>query len=118
MMAQDEKQLNALFNRLGSAERETLLAFAEFLVARSGGAEGVAEAAIPQPIPRPAEESVVAAIKRLSTSYQMIDRSKMLHETTALMSQHVMQGRDAAEVIDELELLFQRHYDKQFGGRD
>lgn len=27
------------------------------------------------------------------------------------MTQHVMQGRDRIEVIDELEVLFRRHYE-------
>jgi hypothetical protein len=26
-----------------------------------------------------------------------------------------LQGREAAEVIDELEILFRKHYEKQFG---
>jgi len=117
-MAQDESRLTELFRRLGSGERETLLAFAEFLVSRSGVADVPAEVAAPAPIPRPEQESVVAAIKRLSASYHMVDRSKMLHETSALMSQHVMQGRAAEEVIDELEVLFLRHYEKQFGPQD
>lgn len=110
-MARDDARLSALFNRLPAAEREMLLAFAEFLVARSA----VPLDTTPKPSERPAQESVVAAIKRLSASYHMLDRSKMLHETSGLMSEHLMQGRPAAEVIDELELLFQRHYQQQFG---
>lgn len=117
-MSQDEKRLNALLAQLGTADRATLLAFAEFLAARAGVSDAPVELATPTPLPRPAEESVVAAIKRLSVSYHMVDRSKMLHETAALMSQHVMQGRAAEEVIDELELLFQHHYEKQAGSRD
>lgn len=117
-MAKDNARLNALFARLGAADRDTLFAFAEFLVARAGVVEEETVPAVPVSLPRPAEESVIAAIKRLSTSYHMLDRSKMLHETSALMSQHVMQGRDAVEVIDELEILFQRHYEKQFGDRE
>jgi hypothetical protein len=41
----------------------------------------------------------------------MLDRSKMLNETSVLMTQHVISGRDAVEVIDELEILFRRHYE-------
>lgn len=110
-MAKDDARLIQLFNRLPAAERETLLAFAEFLVARSGVPVDVT----PKSIERPVQESVVAAIKRLSASYHMLDRSKMLHETSGLMSEHLMQGRAAAEVIDELEDLFRRHYRQQFG---
>lgn len=116
-MANDEGRLVQLYGRLGPADRETLLAFAEFLASRSGAAETAVSVEVVH-LPRPAQESVVAAIKRLSTVYHMVDRSKMLHETSALMSQHLMQGREAAEVIDELERVFQRHYDRQFGTRD
>lgn len=110
-MAQDDARLTALYQRLPAAERETLLAFAEFLVSRSGVPVDIT----PRPTERPAQESVVAAIKRLSASYHMLDRSKMLHETSGLMTEHLMQGRPAPEVIDELEALFRRHYQQQFG---
>lgn len=63
-------------------------------------------------IPRPEEESVVAAIKRLSESYHMLERSALLTETSSLMTAHVMHGRTADEVIDDLEALFQRHYEE------
>ena len=66
----------------------------------------------PERIPRPKEESVVGAIKRLSHSYFMLDRSAMLNDTSSLMGAHVLQGRPASEVIDELEALFARHYVK------
>jgi hypothetical protein len=39
----------------------------------------------------------------------------MLNETSGLMTEHLMQGRPAPEVIDELEALFRRHYQQQFG---
>jgi hypothetical protein len=34
----------------------------------------------------------------------------MLGATSDLVTQHVVQGREAAEVIDELETLFADHY--------
>jgi hypothetical protein len=40
----------------------------------------------------------------------MLDKAKLLNETSALMAQHVMQGRPAEEVIDELEIVFEMHY--------
>lgn len=116
-MADPEAKLLGLFRRLPAAERDTLLAFAEFLSARRCEAGTDPEAVpVPEPLPRPETESVVAAIKRLSAVYHMLDRSKMLHETSALMAQHMMQGRAAVEVIDELEVVFRRHYEKQYGG--
>jgi hypothetical protein len=112
-MAADEKKLLELFSGLDKEHRKTLLEFAEFLHSRSQPIERE----IPEPttIPRPQSESVVAAIKRLSRSYHMLDKSKILHETSALMGQHVMQGRAASEVIDELELIFERHYRSMTG---
>lgn len=108
----DERRLLACFRRLPAEHQSTLLEFAEFLLART---EPVAPDTTPKPIPRPEEESVIGAIKRLSETYHMLDRSKMLHETSGLMAQHVMQGREAGEVIDELEIVFRRHYQQQFG---
>ena len=99
------------FNQLGAAQRETLLSFAEFLL-HQARVDRVPPPALaePNPIPRPESESVVAAIRRLSQTYAMLDRGPMLNETSALMSAHVLQGRAAAEVIDELEGLFARYY--------
>ncbi|GAB6044338.1 hypothetical protein [Endothiovibrio diazotrophicus] len=95
------------FSALDGEGRGQLLAFAEFLYGRRPRKPEVVE---PREIPRPTEESVVKAIRRLSESYPMLDRGKVLHETSMLMSQHVMQGRPAVEVVDDLELLFRRHY--------
>jgi hypothetical protein len=108
-MEKAEKKLLSHFARLPPVERETLLAFAEFLAARSG-ADRPIEA--PEPIPRPGSESVIGAVKRLSATYPMLDKSKVLHETSGLVTQHLMQGRAAVDVIDELEVVFRRHYEK------
>jgi hypothetical protein len=107
----DERRLLKCLRALGSVERETLLAFADFLVARTARRpDEPAVAREPRPAPRPEQESVVGAIKRLSQSYDMLEREALLHETSALMSAHVLQGRSSSEVIDELEALFARHY--------
>ena len=111
-----EKRLIEIYQDLPDDAQKQLIDYAEYLAERHPKPE-------PQnleivEIPRPDEESVVAAIKRLSKSYHMIDRSKMLHETSGLMAQHVMQGRDAVEVIDDLEALFQRFYQDQFGSKE
>jgi len=66
----------------------------------------------PVEIPRPEEERVVAAIKRLSATFPMLQKSSMLNETAALMSEHILKGRDAVEVIDKLEIQFQVRYDE------
>ena len=108
-MDKSEKKLLACFTRLPAAEQETLLAFAEFLAGRVTVDQSFTE---PVTISRPDKESVIAAVKRLSATYPMLDKSKVLHETSHLMTQHLMQGRAAVEVIDELEIVFRRHYER------
>ena len=102
------------FDDLDEVGRQMLLDYAEFLQTKYAApeAQSIAE---PELIPRPDNESVVKAIKRLTASYSMIDRSAILHETSALMAEHVMQGRKANDVIDDLEALFERQYKKLSG---
>jgi len=100
-----------IYRSLDEENRRTLLAFAEFLAARCAERQP-GKLQLPEPSPRPTRESVVAAIKRLSRTYYMLDRSSMLNETSSLMASHVISGRAAAEVIDDLESLFERHYAK------
>ena len=107
-MDASDKKLLKWFSALDGEGRGQLLAFAEFLHGRRPRAP---EVSVPVEIERPTEESVVKAIRRLSDTYPMLDRAKVLHETSMLMSQHVMQGRPAVEVIDDLELLFRRHFE-------
>ncbi len=109
-MSADSDRLLDLFRRLDSEQRSMLLAFAEFLRARASDAEAAPAVPAPIVIPRPEQETVVGAIKRLTRSYPMIDRARVLHKTSALMAEHIMQGRDVVEVIDELEALFQQQY--------
>lgn len=109
----DQQRLLDLYRRLEPAGRETLLSFAEFLVQRGApAAANPAEVPRPAEIPRPAEESVIAAIRRLSATFHMLDKSVLLHETSDLVTAHIMQGRPAVEVIDELEVVFRRHYER------
>lgn len=105
-----EKKLVKIFNQLATPERDMLLGFAEYLAQRSQTTSVDAVAQKPNIIPRPEKESVVAAIKRLSASYPMLDDPVLLNESSTLMSQHVMQGREAETVIDALESMFLRHY--------
>ena len=108
-----EKKLLEIYKTLPDSEREKVISFAEFTATNCEPIEIIIE----KPIfgERPADESVVAGIKRLSEVYHMVDRSKILHETSALMAEHMMQGRAASEVIDDVESLFARTYEKQFG---
>lgn len=108
-MNRDEKDLLNLLRALPPEQQDTLFAFAEFLAARAG--ETQREWGEPEPIPRPAEEKVVHAIKRLRKTYPMLDHSKMLYEVSECMTLHVMQGKPAAEVIDELEGMFRSRFE-------
>ncbi|HEX5636496.1 MAG TPA: Crp/Fnr family transcriptional regulator [Gammaproteobacteria bacterium] len=102
------QQLAQIFAALPEAEQKTLLEFAEFLKSRAPQVEAVPSE--PLQIPRPDEESVIAAIKRLNQTYPMVERKSLLNETSDLMMQHMMRGRAAMEIIDELEALFERKF--------
>lgn len=106
-------RVGEIAEQLPEEQLHTLLQFAEFLLAQAPEQEA-ADAPLPEPksIPRPAQESVIKAMRRLSETYFMLDRGPLLNETSALMAQHVMQGRSAREVIDELEAVFLAHYQK------
>jgi len=114
-----EEQLLSLFRTLSATDRAAVLSFADFLASRSGG-QPASTAPLhqsvavpePEPIPRPEGEKVVAAVKRLSRTYPMLDKNAMLGVTSDLMMQHVLQGREAKEVIDELEQAFRDEYDR------
>ena len=102
-----ERRLTALYEAMSDAARHMLLEYAEFLASRHERPELSLE---PLDIPRPETEAVVAAIRRLVATFMMIERDTLFHETSALMTQHIMQSRPARAVIDDLEILFQRHY--------
>jgi hypothetical protein len=108
-----QQRLLDLFRRLPEAEQQGLLSYAEFLAERATPVtQGPLELPPPAEIPRPGSETVVAAIRRLSETYHMLDKDALLHEASSLMTAHVMQGRPAVEVIDELEVVFRRHYER------
>jgi hypothetical protein len=119
MAGDSGRQLIALLGRLPQEQVKQLIDYAEFLLERHGLPEELLE---PEDIPRPKEETVVQSIKRLRRSYPMLDPSMLFEETSVLMAQHTLQGREAVEIIDELELLFRRRYqvlvepDKDVGG--
>ena len=114
-MSSTERRLLDLYRMLGGNDQETLLALAEFLLQRgvstpvSGPADTI-EIPDPVPIPRPAHESVVAGLKRLSKTYPMLSKTEMLNATSELVARHVMQGTEPAQVIDRLEDIFREHY--------
>lgn len=113
--SQRGQRLREIAEQLPDAQAQALLEYAEFLLQRHGAAPLRAD---PIDIPRAENETVVAAIKRLRASYPMLDAAKLLNETSALMSEHALRGREAGAVIDELEQLFRRHYERLIGERN
>ncbi len=99
-----------LFRRLGRGEQASLLDFAEFLSARS--VDHTPTVTEPRDIPRPEKETVVSAMKRLTKTYPMLETKDLFTQASSLMTQHVMRGREATEIIDELEQIFHDHYQK------
>lgn len=122
MTDETEKRLTGILRKLPAAQAGMLLEFAEFLLMRHGTAgheegtpAGAMEVPAPVEIPRPAEETVVKAVKRLRATYPMLDARQLLNQTSELMTQHIVQGRETVEVIEELEILFRSHYEKLAG---
>lgn len=115
-MSPDERRLLRLFRSLGESRRAGLLDFAEFLASRTSDDAAPVQPQTPLDIPRPAEESVIQAIKRLKATYPMLGGDKLLHETSGLVTQHILHKRPASEVIDELEAMFRRQFDNRGDG--
>ncbi|MBX3661052.1 MAG: hypothetical protein KF804_01245 [Burkholderiales bacterium] len=101
MAVDGEDELLRLYRGLDARRRRELMHFARGLDL---------PATPPRPEPRPEGESVVLALRRLTRSYPMLDRRRLMGPASTLMAQHALQGRAASEVIDELELVFERHY--------
>ncbi len=107
-MTRDERRqvLLAAFEQLDARQQDMLMEFAATLAVRDEAPVSAAK----RPEPRPAEESVVAAIKRLTRVYPGAERRRLMGPVSMLMAQHALHGRPAAEVIDELEALFERQH--------
>ena len=105
--------LVTLFEDLPEKDQNTLFEFAEFLKSRAP--EPASKVTEPLGIPRPEQESVVAAIKRLKKNYPMISQKELLNETSEYMMQHMMQGKVAEDVINEMEALFENKYKSSMG---
>jgi len=102
-----EKALLDLFERLAPEQQDKLIAFAEALVEPPG--DGLVA------VPRQPGETVVMAIRRLRRTYPALERRKLMADASRLMAQHALEGRAAAEVISELEQVFERHYRRTRG---
>ncbi len=96
--------------QLSPPHQHSVLDYASYLLAQYPPEPGEPLTLEPRIIGRPAEESVIAAIKRLKQTYHMLDTDALLNQASALMGQHLLQGREAHGVIDELESLFEASY--------
>ena len=108
------QKLTKIVKTLSAEDQAAVMAFAEFLQqrAREKSTQIDASPVRPESIERPEEESVVTAIRRLTRTYPMIDKDEMLHDTADLMTAHVIKGKPADEVIDDLEQLFAGKYEE------
>jgi len=118
-----ERQLLKAFKALDASNKESLIAFAEFLQSRASSKSNekddtTIESTVKEPldIPRPEGESVIKAIKRLSATYPMVDKENILHPISDLMTSHMIQGKKANDVIDELEIVFKNEYNSLNNG--
>jgi len=117
--SKSERKLIKLFKALDVSKQETLLSFAEFLLSQSVNQSDLEQGdkkqihTKPLDIVRPDNESVIKAIKRLSETYPMVDKDNILHPISDLMTAHMLQGKVAEKVIDELETVFLKEYQAQ-----
>lgn len=118
----DQRELLALYTKLSEADRHSLISFGCFLASQQQAEpEQSADESVsdePLVISRPENETVIKAIRRLSQTYPMLDNNLLIDGTSMLMSAHVLQGRSAEQVIDELELLFEQKHTIFISGTD
>jgi hypothetical protein len=115
-----ERRLVAYLRKLSSQDAHALLRFAAFLAgehnAETNATDPDAEQAQapvslePNYIERPEKEKVVDALKRLSATYPMLEKKKLLDKSSTLVAQHIMFGKPAKETIDEIEKVFADAY--------
>ncbi len=115
-MSNLKKKLLNNFSKLSEQDQCSLISYAEFLASKENSLES-ATPAITEPlqIPRPDTESVIKGIKRLSATYPMLDKSVLLNEISTHMTQHIIHGKSAKSVIDNLETEFHNQYKKWQG---
>ena len=99
-----------LYEAMDDNRKKSLSDFADFLYAQ---AEPISKEILPpDDVPRPEQETVVGAVKRLKGKYFMVESMSVFSEASALMTDHMVKGRDVVEVIDEMEILFGDAYKK------
>jgi hypothetical protein len=115
-MNPDARKLLDFFRRLSADRQLALLDYAEYLAGKEENSQRSSVPAVPVDIPRPDNENVIKAVRRLRETYPMLDQNRIFSEVSSLMTRHLMHGAAAAEVIDELEIIFRRHYETHISG--
>ena len=116
-MTDFEGVLLSSLRKLPEAQKQTLVDFAEYLCQQYA----VEVETIPQQpvtIPRPQQESVVKAIKRLAKTYPMLDSKILFEKTSSLMMRNLIHGEESGILIDEMELFFQQNYEVYISEND
>jgi len=116
MMSTDSSKLKSsqelidLYESMDEERKLSLSDFADFLYAKAGPV--LKEIPPPEDVPRPEQETVVGAVKRLKIKYHMVESMSVFSAASSLMTDHMVKGRDVVEVIDEMEVLFEEAYAK------
>jgi hypothetical protein len=112
-----EQVLLKKFRLLPEAQKQALTDYAEFLSQR------YAEEPEPVPqqpvdIPRPQQETLIKAIRRLSKTYPMLDSKELFEKTSTYMMRNLMHGEDNDALIDEMEGFFKERYQTYLSEKD
>ena len=107
-MSKLETALLKNLRQLPEAQKQSLADYAEFLCQRYAIEEAVPT--VPLDIPRPQQESVVKAIRRLAKTYPMLDSKELFEKTSSYMMRNMMHGEDSSALIDEMEVFFLKSY--------
>jgi hypothetical protein len=115
-MSPGARKLLDCFRSLSEARQAALLEFAEYLAGKEDTSTQQNVSAVPLDIPRPENESVIKAVRRLRETFPMLDQNKIFGDVSTQMTKHVIHGVPSVEIIDELEVIFRRHYEIHTGG--
>lgn len=115
-MSPDARKLLDCFRRLSADRQRALLDYAQYLGGKEENFQQSSVSTVPADIPRPENESVIKAVRRLRETYPMLNQNQIFTEVSSQMTRHVMQGIAAVDIIDELEIIFRRHYETHVSG--
>ncbi len=114
MSRKEEEKLVGRFRELPARERSSLLDYLDYLYDRTNSV--VCAAKEPLSMERPPDETVIGAMQRLRQTYPMLNTDGIFDRASALMSEHMLYGREANAVIDDLEALFRETFESKAKG--